>query len=111
MEMDFHYFDLHSHVNDARFDSDRDAVYSSMAELGVGTIAIGTDRDMSARAIACAESNSSVWATIGQHPVDRDDEIFDYDWYKTNGMHARVVGIGECGLDYYWPSSDGWKTG
>jgi len=62
---------------------------------------VGTDKDYSQRAVALANEHNDIWATVGQHPVDNGDEVFDYDWYKDLASGPRVVGIGECGLDYF----------
>lgn len=98
------HIDIHSHVNDPRFDSDLPEVLARMREAGVASIVVGTDREMSERAIALAEKEDDLWATIGQHPTDKHDEEFDEAWYRTKVKHPRVVAIGECGLDYYWPT-------
>jgi len=99
--MSFQYIDIHSHQNDPVFDADRGEVFSRMAEANTAAIMVGTDKDMSQRAINCAEEYSNVWATIGQHPTDKHDEKFDDLWYREKVKHEKVVGIGECGLDYY----------
>lgn len=58
----------------------------------------------------------AVYAAVGLHPshtydnpyLDENEstasigrEIFDYEVYKQLALHPQVVGIGECGLDYY----------
>ena len=98
------YFDIHSHVNDKRFADDLPDVLARMREASVASIVVGTDREMSEAAIALAEEHDDLWATIGQHPTDNHAENFDAEWYAEQAKHARVVAIGECGLDYYWPT-------
>jgi TatD DNase family protein len=67
-------------------------------------ICIGTDADHSRRAIAAAAQAppGRVWATVGVHPHDAkhglDDILPLID-------APRVVGIGECGLDYHYDHS------
>lgn len=98
------YIDIHSHLNDARFEPDLDEVLLHMREKQVASIVVGTDRAMSEKAIALAEAESDLWATIGCHPTDNHLEQFDDAAYEKMGAHPRVVAIGECGLDYYWPT-------
>jgi len=95
------YIDIHSHLNDSRFDDDIDDVLLRMREAGVASIVVGTDREMSERATALAEKNLDIWATIGIHPTDQRSEKFDDGLYQTMAQHPRVVAIGECGIDYY----------
>lgn len=103
--------DAHGHLNDPRFDEDRDAALARMRAAGVAAIVVGTDREMSARAIALAAAEPDIWATVGQHPTDTHDELFDEAWYRVQATHPRVVAIGECGLDYYWPTHNKWPEG
>ncbi len=97
----FSYIDIHSHLNDPRFDADIEESLMRMREAGVASIAIGTDRQMSERAITLSEAHDDIWATIGLHPTDDRNEEFDKAHYSKMAAHPKVVGIGECGLDYY----------
>jgi len=98
---EFRFFDAHSHINDSRFDSDREAVLERMKENGVGTLVVGTDRSMSEKAIALAEKSDHLFAAIGLHPTDDEEgEIYDDTLYRQFASNPKVVAIGECGLDY-----------
>jgi TatD DNase family protein len=50
-----------------------------------------------------AEAHDHIWATVGSHPHDAEDE-----WGITpeelieKAKHPKVVGIGETGLDYFY---------
>jgi len=68
-----------------------------MKEKEIGTITIGADLKRSKRAIEIAEANKNVWATIGIHPNYSDDAK------KLEELigNPKVVGTGECGLDYF----------
>lgn len=102
--MKYEYIDIHSHLNDPRFNEDRDQVLVRMREAGVASIVVGTDKKMSEDAMALAEKNPDIWATIGLHPTDNHAEDFDVEFYYGMAERPRVVAIGECGLDYYWPT-------
>ena len=95
------YFDAHSHVSFKDYDKDRDEVLSRMQEAQVGTITIGVDVESSKNAVAFANLHDNIWATIGHHPMDNVKEQFDEVDYKEIIKHPKVVGIGECGLDYF----------
>ena len=94
------YIDIHSHVNDAQFDTDAEEIIAEMKKREVFTITVGTDRVMSEKAIERAEEMGQ-WATIGIHPNDNKTEVWDYTIYRIMANHPNVVGIGECGLDYF----------
>lgn len=110
--MNSRYFDIHSHINDSRFHADLEEVLARMRSSSVESIVVGTDLAMSVRAIELAMANPDLlWATIGLHPTDNAKEDFDVVAYTKMATHPRVVAIGECGLDYYWPEHDGWLNG
>lgn len=95
------YIDIHSHLNDKRFEEDLPLVLSRMRTAHVASIVVGTDKEMSLRAIALAEEHPDIWATIGVHPTDDPLEAYDEAAYCKMAKHPRVVGIGECGIDYF----------
>ncbi len=96
------YIDSHSHLYMPQFDDDREAVIDRMWKQGVGTIVVGVDFDTSQAAIALAKQYPDVvcGATIGIHPTDTDDD-FDPAAWEAPAQYPEVVGIGECGLDYF----------
>lgn len=76
---------------------------------GVTTmICVGSGEDLkSARAsLALAQRETDVYATVGVHPHDVA-KMTEADWteLETLATEARVVGIGETGLDYYYDHS------
>lgn len=100
--MNFNYFDIHSHLNLKPLYENRADILARMRELAVGTITVGTDYETSKLAIELAEENPDIlWATVGIHPNDNLDEVFDYKKYLELAKHEKVVAIGECGLDYF----------
>jgi len=130
----FRRIDIHSHLNFAAFDADRDAVAKRAIEGGTAFITVGTQLDTSRAAVALAERYpEGAYAIVGLHPIHtsasfhdekesgggdlpgRDGhvkefasrgETFDLDAYRELLKHPKVVGIGECGLDYYRLSED-----
>lgn len=96
------YFDIHSHVNDKRFDEDRDSVLRNTVRENVWTITVGTDKAMSQSACDSTLVSDGVFATIGVHPTDTPSEDFDESYYsELIEKYDKVVAIGECGLDYF----------
>ncbi|MEY2664822.1 MAG: hypothetical protein RIT04_630 [Candidatus Parcubacteria bacterium] len=98
---DLKYIDIHCHLNYPQYASDLDETVTRAVEAGIGMIVIGTDLATSKRAIEIAEKHEYVWAIIGLHPIHAHEERFDYDAYMTLAKHPKVVGIGECGYDYF----------
>jgi TatD DNase family protein len=63
---------------------------------------IGLGEETNAGAIATAERNASVFATVGRHPNDAGgfDDAAAAELVRLGG-HGKVLAIGETGLDYY----------
>jgi len=101
-KIDMRYIDTHSHLHFRQYDEDRDDVLARMREQNVVTIAVGTSVDTSAGAVALAKEHPElvVGATIGVHPTDTN-EGFDAKAYEPFLKEGVVVGVGECGLDYF----------
>ncbi len=103
------YIDSHSHVYFPQFDQDREAVFSRMREMDVQTIAVGTDFLNSRSAVQYAVDYPDVvlGATIGVHPTQSGEGFNEGRYgaliatYNSPGAPRVVVGVGECGLDYF----------
>jgi len=92
-------FDSHCHLHFQQFDADRDAVLARMKEKDMGSVLIGTDLQTSKAALELARQHDFLWASVGLHP--NDEEVFDVSKYEELAKDPKVVGIGECGLDYF----------
>ena len=104
--MNFEYFDIHSHIYFKDYDKDRENEIEKLKKANIGTITIGTDYDTSKIAVELAKKHSHLFACIGQHPADlKEDSIFD-ERFNHLADNAKVVAIGECGLDYFRMDSD-----
>lgn len=93
--------DTHCHINMEDFNEDYDQVIHDAIEAGVDKmIAIGVNKETNLKAIELADKYPQVFATVGIHPGDVDDET-------TKGLeelfsHPKVIAVGECGMDLYW---------
>lgn len=96
------FFDVHTHTQDAQYDGDRETVIARAVEAGISMVQVGTDFEMSKKAVELAERYDNIYATVGLHPTDNKKEEFDYKAYKQLALSSKkVVAIGECGLDYF----------
>ncbi len=65
-------------------------------------VTIGCGQASSEQAIEFADAFDIVYAAIGVHPHDADRfRRGDEEWIGGLAQHAKVVAIGECGLDFY----------
>lgn len=63
-------------------------------------INIGTDLEDSQKAINLAQKYKNIYATVGIHPEFAGKNI-DWEIFEKLTQQPKVVGIGECGLDYH----------
>ncbi len=95
--------DTHAHLDYPDFVEDFDAVLARAAEAGVTRIiTIGTGIESSRRAVALAEKHESIYAVIGVHPTNVQEEAENFaDALRELARHPKVAAIGETGLDYH----------
>lgn len=118
--MNLKYIDTHAHLNLSAFNEDVAKVAQKCADEGVVVINVGTKESTSARAVELAGQYEHLYAIIGLHPIQtvpgRHDaeetgegarpftskgEVFNKDVYRDLAKKGKVVGIGECGFDYW----------
>ena len=96
------YFDSHAHLDDPRFDADRDEIFAALAEQGP-VMNVGCDLASSERSVALAQKYSFVYAAVGSPPDDADHVDGKLlDAYRRLCAEKKVRAIGEIGLDYHY---------
>lgn len=98
--MDINIIDAHTHVN-MMDPVQRNAVMKRALDSGIGVINVGADELSSRDAVALAQIyKEGVWAVVGYHPHEAQKDL-DMENLQELARGIRVVGIGECGLDYF----------
>jgi TatD DNase family protein len=102
--------DTHAHLDFPEFDGQLEAVIQRATGAGVKRIiTIGIDRESCRKSIAIAEKYENVFAVVGLHPCNvLDPGAMDFlAELPALARHAKVVAIGETGMDYHHlPSRD-----
>jgi TatD DNase family protein len=120
------YIDTHAHMNFHIYEQDIHDVITRTLNNDVAVINIGTQQSTSKQTVFLANKHDHLYAIIGLHPIHTTEtlhdtqelgnnaqeftsraEVFDTDFYKNLAQSSlKVVGIGECGLDYYRINSE-----
>lgn len=100
--------DSHCHLNYPGLREDVPGVLARAREAGVsGFLGISTKRHEWDEVVGLADREADIWATVGIHPHEADHHPdTDTAALVDAAAHARVIGIGETGLDYYYDKSD-----
>jgi TatD DNase family protein len=95
--------DTHAHLDYPDFADDLDAVIERAREAGVTRIiTIGTGLESSRRALALADRIAGIYAVVGVHPTNVQEEKADFlPELRELARHPKVAAIGETGLDYH----------
>jgi TatD DNase family protein len=96
--------DTHAHLDDERFAGDRVETLRRAADAGViRIVAVATTAHSSAACVALAADFEALAATVGIQP-NHVAEAAPGDWDAVVALakRAKVVALGETGLDRYW---------
>lgn len=95
--------DTHCHLGDKRFDRDRQAVFDRMRAAGVThAIEIAYAPGGWERGFALAAEHPNLFLAVGVHPNEAGRVPLDaLPALRDHARHARVVAIGETGLDFF----------
>ncbi|MDG6078186.1 TatD family deoxyribonuclease [Erythrobacter litoralis] len=100
--------DSHCHLEYEGLVESQDDVLDRARARGVGAfLNISTKQSEWAQVVGTANRRDTVWASVGIHPHNADDhpELTRAELLEAT-RNARVIGIGETGLDYYYDHSD-----
>jgi TatD DNase family protein len=100
--------DSHCHLEYEGLVEDQQAVLDRARAAGVrGMLNISTRQSEWDRVVGTAAREDDVWASVGIHPHEADNHAdLGEAVLLTATEHAKVIGIGETGLDYYYDKSD-----
>ena len=98
--------DIHCHLTFKEYEADRADVIEDARAILKGVVTSGVEPEDARKALELAESYSDfIFVSLGLHPIHvvekTDHEISDYEEFISDNR-ARIVGIGEIGLDYHW---------
>jgi TatD DNase family protein len=99
--------DSHVNLHAPQFDPDRDEVIARARAAGVKLMLNISDRVSNFDAVhAVAMANDDIWATVGTHPHEaKENPALGAGELIELANRPKVVGIGECGLDFHYDHS------
>lgn len=99
--------DSHAHLDDRRFNKDRDKLIKSLKQNDISlVINIGADVSTSIKSVKLAEKYENIYAAVGVHPhsaKEMDDSTIEV--LRAFAKRDKVVAIGEIGLDFHYDNS------
>jgi TatD DNase family protein len=109
------YFDQHCHLDDCKFDDDREEIIKAIYDFGVtNLISAGYSLEGSKRALELANKYDFIYATIGLSPNDFGEnykkELEEIEeLILENKTNKKMVAVGEIGLDYHYDTNREWQ--
>ncbi|MBX4972198.1 TatD family hydrolase [Rhizobium lentis] len=97
--------DTHCHLDFPDFEAERDEIVSRAHQAGVKQmVTISTRVRKLDGLLAITEKYPSVFCSVGTHPNNAGDEldIQTEELVRLANAHAKIVAIGEAGLDYFY---------
>ncbi|MDZ4375706.1 MAG: TatD family hydrolase [Phenylobacterium sp.] len=98
--------DSHVNLHAPQFDEDREAVIARAREAGVSLMVNICDRVSNFAACRAVADAGDIWCTVGTHPHEAKEnpDLSPAELVRL-AADPRVVGIGECGLDFHYDLS------
>ena len=100
-------FDSHCHLDDEKFDIDREELIQAIFNSGVTKlISAGYSLESSKRAIELTKKYPQIYTVCGISPNDIPQNVENFKQelkeLEQIAKNEKVLAIGEIGLDYYW---------
>lgn len=98
--------DSHVNLHAPQFDGDRDEVIARARAAGVSLMVNICDRVSNFPACRAVAEAPDIWCTVGTHPHEaKENPDLSAAELVALARDPRVVGIGECGLDFHYDLS------
>lgn len=105
------FFDNHAHLDDEKFDLDREEIIEEIHKEDISFISAGYSLEGSKKAIELSKKYDFIYATCGISPNDipqTEEELWKMlvEIERLAKENPKVLAIGEIGLDYYWEKDE-----
>ncbi|AIL32646.1 TatD family hydrolase [Basilea psittacipulmonis] len=98
------YIDSHCHLNFPELKENLPDILQKMQANQVKmALCINVDLAEFEEVLAIAQAHEQLYCSVGVHPEEAKACEPTVEQLVSLAQHPKVVGIGECGLDYYWP--------
>src|ERR1700759_4482022 len=99
--------DSHVNLHAPQFAEDQAEVIGRARAAGVGLMLTICDKVSSFEAVhAIAMAHDDIYASVGTHPHEaKENPQLESETLETLAARPKVVGIGECGLDFHYDLS------
>lgn len=98
--------DSHVNLHAPQYDGDRQAVIERARAAGIGLMVNICDCVTNFPACRALADQPDIWCTVGTHPHEaKNDPDLSPQTLVDLAADPRVVGIGECGLDFHYDLS------
>jgi len=91
--------DVHCHLEDTLFDTDRESVIRRAKEEGIAIITSAIEKETWQKGLEIAENNDSVFLAAGLNPTKYSEIESAKSWILNHTDN--LVAVGETGLDHY----------
>lgn len=100
--------DSHVNLHSDQYENGADEIIAAARDAGVSAMLTISDKMESTDAIkAIAEKYDFIWRSVGVHPHYASDHLdLTPEMLIAEAKDPKVIGIGECGLDFYYEHSD-----
>lgn len=94
--------DTHAHLTEGKLYKELDKTIKNAKDNGVfKIISIGMNKLANETSISIANEYSNVYASVGIHPNEVQNEELDIELLKKQAENKKVIAIGEIGIDLY----------
>lgn len=101
------FIDTHCHITNEDYD-DIDRLIKEIKAAGVEKVIVnGVDMNSNLQVLELVKKYDIVYGALGFHPTELenyDDE--EIKWLEKNINNAKIVAVGEIGLDYHYDNTD-----
>ncbi len=108
--------DTHCHIHDSefakKFEKTADQMINDAVEVDVTEfVCVGTDQKSSEEAVDFCSNHKNCHASVALHPHEAADKTLgtlkkEFEVVENLARNNEIVAIGECGLDYFYHSSE-----